>query len=78
MDAFDILQAMIDAAPEESAPVSCPGFPCEGQLWHSKTSARRGRVEWVSQGKVRLTFDDGTAGVTHCTLDFLRLYSQVK
>jgi hypothetical protein len=62
----------------ETGPVVCPGFPCEGQLWHSKTSGRRGRVQWASQGKVRLVFDDGSAGVEHCTLDFLRLYSECK
>jgi hypothetical protein len=55
-----------------------PGFPSSGELWTSVASGRRGRVSWVSQGQVRLVFDDDAAGVTHCTLDFLRLYQPVK
>ena len=52
-------------------------FPCQGELWVHKTCGRRGKVAWVSKGRVRLVFDDGTAGVEHCTLDFLRLYRPV-
>lgn len=50
----------------------------EGELWHSKHSARRGIVISANQMQVTITFDENCllARRTHSISDFLRLYTK--
>jgi hypothetical protein len=73
MNAHDMMQALIDAAPEESVPVEVDKFRV-GSLWRSKRTMRLRLVVEVRGDSVMTRFENG-ANYYWVTKDFLeRLY----
>ena len=73
----DLLDTLIENAPEASERVEGAPEPRGKELWRSRLTGRRGIIQWVFSEKVCIAFNEEGGAKIHIMSDFLRLYRKV-